>query len=59
MVEENGFKLSPALRLFVLKVALEECGFRVPRKLLLPFFFWEYVDEMRKCILCFACISAL
>lgn len=42
MVEENGFKLSPALRLFVLEVALEERGFRVPRKLPLPFFFWVY-----------------
>lgn len=43
MLEENGFKLSPALRLFVLQVALEECGFGVPRKLQLPFFCQEYM----------------
>lgn len=39
MVEENGIKLSPALRLFVLQVALVECGFTALRKLKLLLLF--------------------
>lgn len=43
MVEKNGIKLSPALRLCVLQVAIEEGGFRALRKRQLLLLFWEYM----------------